>query len=139
MVLYIVTMRSRLAVDAANLAGRRGYHTQAARRYDLALDLKPDATGRHVVVLNRAAHDLGLGRLEQATAALEGLVDGSMGGLSLKHEAAACQRQGDDARAVAEFNETIDLMPSSIHGVSAVKALERRKRRKELPGETEGS
>lgn len=61
------------------------------------------------------------------------------GGLNLKHETIACQQQGDDARAIAEFNETVDLMPSSIYGVGAVKALERRQRRKEIPGENKES
>jgi tetratricopeptide (TPR) repeat protein len=136
--IYLITMRARLTVDLGNLLARRGYGHQAMNLYNLALKLKPDGTSRQIVQLNQAVHRLRGGQLAQAAAELEGLLAAPQGNLSPKHEAAArynlavaYRRQGNEAKAVVEFNKVIDLMPGSLYASGAQSALEKGRRQKE--------
>lgn len=136
--LYVVTMRVRLLVDLANLLARRGNHGLASQLYAAALRVLPDPVGRQVVVLNQGVHCLKQQRLDEAISLLEGLTRGSADDMALKIEAGArynlavaYQRRGDEAKAVAEFNKVIDVMPGSLYGLGAQKALERGRERKE--------
>ena len=83
-------------------------------------------------------HRLRAGQLAQATADLEALLADPEHGLSPKHEAAArynlgvaYRRQGNEARAVVEFNKVIDVMPGSLYASGAQIALEKGKRQKD--------
>jgi tetratricopeptide (TPR) repeat protein len=127
--LYLLTMRARLLVDLANLFAGRGRHKAAASLYEVALRLRPDQAARQIVQLNQGVHFLKQGRLDEATGSLEALLNERM---SPKHEAAgrynlavAYQRLGNDARATVEYNKVIDLMPGSLYGMGAQKALQR--------------
>jgi Flp pilus assembly protein TadD len=136
-IIYLLTMRSRWLVDLGNALARRGRHERAARLYDLALKLKPDAISRLIVVLNQGVHQLQRGQTSQAVSVLESLLARSEGDLSPKWQAAARynlgvahQRQGNQTKAVVEFNKAIDVMPGSLYAIGAQKALERGKQRK---------
>jgi len=136
--IYVVTMRARLLVDLGNLLARRGHGAQAMNLYNLALRLWPDSAARQIVRLNQAVHRLRAGQLVQATAELEALLADPGHSLSPKHEAAArynlgvaYRRQGNDARAVVEFNKVIDVMPGSLYASGAQIALEKGKRHKD--------
>jgi len=136
--IYVVTMRARLLVDLGNLLARWRHGAQAMSLYGLALKLWPDSTARQVVQLNQAVHRLRAGQLAQATADLEALLADPEHGLSPKHEAAArynlgvaYRRQGNEARAVVEFNKVIDAMPGSLYASGAQIALEKGKRQKD--------
>ncbi len=137
-ILYLVTMRVRLLVDLANLLAKRGNHRQASGVYAAALKMQPDAVCRQVVVLNQGVHYLKQERLDEAIELLHGLVKESGADLPLKIEAGArynlavaYQRRGDEAKAVAEFNKVIDVMPGSLYGHGAQKALERGREREQ--------
>jgi len=136
-VTYLVTMRARLLVDLGNLLARRGHHQQATNVYGLALQLKPDGPSRQIVSLNQAVGQIQRGQLAQAIAVLESLLTDSQPQLSPKHEAAArynlavgYRRQGNEAKAVIEFNKTIDVMPGSLYASSAQIALDKGKQQK---------
>jgi tetratricopeptide (TPR) repeat protein len=127
--LYLLTMRARLLADLGNLLAGRGQDKLASSLYRLALQVRPDQTATQIVRLNQAIHDLKQNRLNEAIEALERLLKERM---SPKHEAAgrynlavAYQRQGNDARATVEYNKVVDLMPGSLYGMGAHKALER--------------
>jgi tetratricopeptide (TPR) repeat protein len=129
---YLVTMRARLLVDLGNQLARRGYHSPAEKLYNLALQLKPDGIGRQIVLLNQAVHGLQQGQLSQAIAMLERLLTTSEPHLSPKFEAAArynlavgCRRQGNEAKAIVEFNRVIDAMPGSLYASGAQIALDK--------------
>jgi tetratricopeptide (TPR) repeat protein len=137
-IMYLVTMRVRLIIDLGNLLARRGHGGPAMRLYDLALKLRPDGVSRQIVQLNQAVHRLRAGQLAQAAAELEGLLAADPDSLNPKHEAAArynlavaYRRQGNEARAVVEFNKVIDLMPGSLYASGARSALEKGKRQNE--------
>jgi tetratricopeptide (TPR) repeat protein len=56
--------------------------------------------------------------------------------LGLKYEAAchynlgyAYEKQGQDAKAVSQYNEAIDVLPGSLYAKAAQVALERRKKK----------
>jgi tetratricopeptide (TPR) repeat protein len=136
--LYLITMRVRLLVDLANVLARRGYHAQAAGLYATALKLRPDAISRLVVMLNQGVHHLKRDQFQEAIALLEGLLGGSTGDMAPKLEAGirynlavAYHRRGDEAKAIAQFNQVIDVMPGSLYAMGAQKALERGRRGKE--------
>lgn len=133
--LYIVTLRSRLLTDVANTLARRRSYAAAFRLYRLALALRPDATGRLIVLANLGAARLHSGQLEAAIETLQGVLSPAQGpGLGIKYEAAthynlgyAYEMSGNEAQAVAEYNEAIDTLPGSLYAQAAQSALRRRK------------
>jgi tetratricopeptide (TPR) repeat protein len=136
--LYLVTMRSRLIVDLANLLARRGRYEQAFRLYRLGLAWWPDASSRLIVLANRGAAELYSGQVETAIHTLEGVLEANnRSSLGRKYEAAtrynlgyAYEQQGEDAKAVTQYNEAIDLMPGSLYAQAAQSALERRRKKR---------
>ena len=136
-VLYLVTMRSRLIVDLANILAQRGRFQPAFRLYALGLAWWPDRASRLIVLANRGAAELYSGQVDTAIQTLEGLVKTEQGvRLGPKYEAAchynlgyAYEKKGEDAKAVAQYNETIDLLPGSLYAKAAQSALNRRKQK----------
>lgn len=133
--LYLVTMRSRLIVDLANALAQRRNYTWAFRLYQWGLSWWPDAASRLIVLANRGAAELHSGQVETAIRTLENVLEpASRPYLGLKYEAAcrynlgvAYERLGDGAKATQQFNEVMDLMPSSPYARAAAAALERRR------------
>jgi tetratricopeptide (TPR) repeat protein len=134
-ILYLVTMRSRLVVDVANMLVRRDRKTTAFRLYDLALALWPDAATRIIILTNRGAALLHSGQVDQAISALEGVLATSPSArLGIKYEAAAhynlgyaYELKGEDSLSVLHYNEAIDVLPGSLYARAAQSALKRRK------------
>ncbi|PKO23103.1 MAG: hypothetical protein CVU38_05905 [Chloroflexi bacterium HGW-Chloroflexi-1] len=135
-VLYLVTLRVRLLVDIGNLLARRGNHRAAAATYRLARRLWPDDAGRLIVQINQGVLGLQAGRLDEAIAALKGVLAAAKGGyLGIRHEcgchynlAVAYQRKGLDAPAALEFNAVLDTWPASEYAQRAEAALARREK-----------
>lgn len=137
-ILYLVTMRARLLTDLANLLfKRRGYAT-AERIYRLALSSRPDYIGRYIVIINWGIARLLNGDTERAVVALEGVLalasDGN--GPGPKYEAACrynlalgYRKIGQDVESVRQFNQVIDLFPSSVYAQAAEKQLKKRRER----------
>ena len=132
-ILYAITMRTRLLVDVGNMLARRGNFQAAAQTYRLALRLWPDDTGRLITQIDQGVLALQLGRLDEAIDTFKHVLDEAAGGyLGIKHEsgchynlAVAYQRQGLEAQATLEFNATLDTYPGSEHARRAAAALER--------------
>ncbi|MGD8397860.1 MAG: tetratricopeptide repeat protein [Anaerolineae bacterium] len=137
LILYIVTMRSRLVVDLANLLASRERYELAYRLYRLGLAWWPDATSRLIVLMNLGAAYLRSGQVDTAIETLQGVLEGdSRLQLGLKYEAAchynlgyAYERKGNECQAVGEYNQAIDVMPGSVYAQAAEAALKRRKDR----------
>jgi len=131
--LYLITMRSRLLVDVANLLAERGKYKTAFSLYRLGLAWWPDTSSRLIVLTNRGAAELFSGQVETAIQTLEGvLAVENRPRLGLKYEAAcrynlgqAYAKKGDRAKAVQQLNEVIDLMPSSRYAQAAKATLKR--------------
>jgi len=136
-VLYVVTMRSRLIVDLANILAQRGRFQPAFRLYQLGLAWWPDRASRLIVLANRGAAELYSGQVDTAIQTLESLVQVEQRPrLGPKYEAAchynlgyAYEKKGEDAKAVAQYNETIELLPGSLYAKAAQSALNRRKQK----------
>jgi tetratricopeptide (TPR) repeat protein len=132
-VIYLITMRVRLLVDLGNIFARQGRFAQAEGLYRLALKLWPDPTGYLIVQVNRGTAQLQQKRPDEATSTLTNVLQqAGQGSLGIKYEAAAHYnlgvaylRQNMDARAIAEFNATIDTWPASEYARRAEVALER--------------
>lgn len=133
--IYLLSTRARLLVDLANLLSGRGRQRDAISLLQLALRLYPDQTTRLIVLVNMGIVQLRRQSPESAQALLELVLEEAKGGgLGLKYEAAcrynlglALQRQGKEAEAVRQFNETIDTFPNSIYSKAAEQALEQRR------------
>lgn len=135
LLLYLITMRSRLIVDLANILAGRGNYKLAFRLYRMGLTWWPDEASRLVVQSNMGAAQLRFGQVQEAIATLERVLEvEKRPRLGIKYEAAcrynlgyAYEKAGKDAQAVAQYNETIDLLPGSVYGKAAQTALKRRK------------
>jgi len=133
-VLYLVTMRSRLVVDLANFLVRRKQVDLAFRLYRLGLAWWPDAASRLIVLTNKGAAEVHTRQLDAAIDTLEGaLKEEERPRLGLKYEAAchynlgyAYEQKGEDARAIAQYHEAIELLPGSIWAQAAQTALKHR-------------
>lgn len=135
--LYLVTMRSRLIVDAANLLAGRGRYEPAFRLYRLGLAWRPDAASRLIVLTNWGAAKLRSGQVEAAIGTLTSVLEvEERPRLGIKYEAAcrynlayAYEQAGDEAKATREYNKVIDLLPGSVYSKAAQAALKRRRKK----------
>lgn len=140
-VLYVITMRSRLTVDLANMLARREQNELAFKLYDLSLAWWPDAASRLIVLTNKGAAELYSNQVDAAIETLQSVLKiEERPRLGLKYEAAcrynlgfAYEKKGEDAKATVQYNEVIDLLPGSVYGQAAQAAIRRRK--KKSPGE----
>ncbi|MFH1086458.1 MAG: tetratricopeptide repeat protein, partial [Chloroflexota bacterium] len=136
-VLYLITMRSRLLVDVANLLARRGNHAAASKLYRLGLVWRPDTTSRLIVLSNRGAAELHSGDAPAAIATLSDVLsERNLPRLGIKYEAAtrynlglAYETAGQWPLASAQYNEALDTLPGSPYARAAAAALKRHKQR----------
>lgn len=135
MVLYLVTMRSRLLADVANVLARRKRYVPAFRLYRLALAWWPDATSRLIVLVNRGAAEVHRRHIEAALGTLEDVLKPeNLPRLGVRNEAAgrfnlglAYEEKGEEAKAFEQYNEVVDLLPASVFAQAAKARLQRRK------------
>lgn len=133
--LYLVTMRSRLIVDLANIFAQRHNFNYAFKLYQLGLSWWPDAASRLIVLANRGAAELLCGNVETAVETLEQVLDAQQRPhLGIKYEAAcrynlgvSYERIGNSAKAREQFNEVLELFPGSPYARAASRALERQR------------
>ena len=141
--IYLVSMRCRILVDLANLLSARGRQRDAIRVLQWSLRLYPDMTTRLIILVNMGIVQLRRQNPESAQTLFESVLEEAESGrLGIKYQAAshynlglALQRQGNDAEAVHQFNETIEVFPNSIYAKGAELALEKRRRGKAKPEE----
>ncbi len=149
---YLISMRARLLVDLANLLSTRGRQRDAMTVLQWAMHLYPDRSAQMIIQVNMGMVQLRRQNPESAQALLESVLEEAKdGGLGIKYEAAcryhlglALKRQGKEAQAVHQFNETIGTYPNSMYSRAAEQALEQRRLVKEskpteAPGETKVS
>jgi tetratricopeptide (TPR) repeat protein len=133
--LYLITMRSRLLVDLANLFSNRGRQRTAVSILQMALRLYPDRPTRLIVLVNIGIIQLRRKSPESAQSLFEMVLEeAEQGGLGLRHRAAvhynlgvALQKQGKEAQAVAQFKEAANGFPGSPFSRAAEEALKKRR------------
>jgi tetratricopeptide (TPR) repeat protein len=138
--LYLVTMRSRLVVDLANLLASRDRYAPAFRLYRLGLAWWPDAASRLIVLTNRGIAELRSGQTDSAIQTLESVLNVEQRPrLGIKYEAAcrynlglAFEQKEDWSKASAQYNEVIELLPGSAYAQASQAGLKRR--RKQISG-----
>lgn len=133
-VLYLVTMRTRLLVDLGNMFLSRGQYERALAVYRFALRLFPDVVDRRIVLINWGATQLRMQEPAAACRTLEEALAGDPVRVGAKYLAAghynlavAYERTGREAEAVRLYNQVIDMLPNSLYGRAAQEALKRRK------------
>jgi len=135
-VIYLVSMRTRLLLDLGNLLAQQGRYTQAERLYSWASHLYPDASGREVVELNRATSMLFQGKLEEAAVSFRAVLErAKQNHLGDRYKAAAhynlgaaYRKLGNEGQARMEFNAVIELLPISEFARMARAALSRERK-----------
>ncbi|MDH7488559.1 MAG: tetratricopeptide repeat protein [Anaerolineae bacterium] len=133
LLLYVITMRAQILVDAGNLVARMGKWDLARSLYGLGERLSVSDPSRWAARINTGACFLKEGRLEEAVQSLAALVgNADRGNLPPKHEAAcrynlglALMRSGKCAEAVHQLNEVIELLPGSVYAIGASAELKR--------------
>jgi tetratricopeptide (TPR) repeat protein len=138
-VVYLISMRARLLVDVANLLSGRGRQRDAITVLQWAMNLNPDRSTKLIILVNMGIVQLRRQNPESAQALFESVLEEAKdGGLGIKYEAAcrfnlglALKRQGKEAEAVHQFNETIGTFPGSLYSKAAERELEQRRRIKE--------
>ena len=141
--IYLISMRARILVDLANLLSARGRQRDAIRLLQWSLRLYPDQSTRLIILVNMGIVQLRRQNPESAQALFEMVLEEAESGrLGHKYEAAchynlalALQRQGKEAEAVRQFNETLEAFPNSIYAKGAELALEKRRQGKAKPEE----
>jgi tetratricopeptide (TPR) repeat protein len=136
--IYLVTMRSRLLTDVANMLSGRGRQKDAVAILQVALSLFPDKQTRLIVLTNMGIVQLLRKNPASAEAILSSVLDAAKeGGLGIRYRAAchynlgiALRKLGQEARSVQHFREAAEIFPGSAHGKAAEKALEERRRGK---------
>lgn len=135
--LYMLTMRSRLLVDVATILSNRGRQRDALETLQIALRLLPDKPARLIALVNMGMVQLrrqSPGSAEEILTSV--LEEAKRGGLGSQYTAAchynlglAFQRQNKDAKAVEHFMAASDCMPGSLYSKAAREALEQRRLR----------
>jgi tetratricopeptide (TPR) repeat protein len=137
LVLYLITMRIRILVEAANFFARTGRFSQAELIYHLGERLLPDRTNRLIVQINYGTLRLQQGMLDEAISVFkETLTNAGHGGLGIKYEAAAHYNLGVaylrkdlGAKAQDEFHSVLETWPISEYGRRAEAALKKSSQR----------
>lgn len=131
-VLYLLTMRVRLAVDVGNLLTGRGRFKQALAVFQLALRLGADSTSRQIVAINRGVTQLRMKEPEAAYFTLKSVLIDEQARPGLRYLAAgyynlgvACLRIGRRQEAGRSFRMAIDALPGSLYAHAAQQALKR--------------
>lgn len=136
--IYVVTMRSRLLTDVANMLSGRGRQKDAITILQVALSLFPDKQTRLIVMTNMGIVQLLRKNPASAEAILRSVLDAAKeGGLGIRYEA-ACQYNlgitlrelGQEAKSVEHFREAAEGFPGSPFGKAAQKALDERRQGK---------
>ncbi len=133
LLLYLVTMRVRISVEAANFFARMGKFSQAEQIYRLGESLFPDRTNRTILRINIGTLRLQQGLLEEAISIFkEILAKAGQGELGVKYEAAAHYNLGVaylrkemDAKAQDEFHSVLETWPISEYARRAEAALKK--------------
>ena len=136
--IYLITMRSRLLTDVANMLSGRGRQRDAIAILQVALSLFPDKQTRLIVLTNMGIVQLLRKNPASAEAILSSVLDAAKdGGLGIRYEAAchynlgiAFRELGQEAKSVKYFREAADGFPGSAFGKAAQKALDERRRGK---------
>ena len=146
LLLYFLTMRVRLLVEAGTVLSGWGRYEDALRVYRFGLKLFPDGPSRLITMIDMAATCLKLGRPERVIELLEPEKSAIREQLGPKHVAAAFfnlgmayRRSGRPDDALRSFAEAEHAFPLSKYAVFARKALdETRKETGRIPSVPEG-
>ena len=133
LVLYGVTLRTRLLVDLANSFARSGRNKQADKLYLFASRLWPDRTSKTIINVNRAIFLVQDNRLDESIALFTQLLKPEdKKYLSARFESAvhynlgvAYLRQDNQSLAEIEFNTVIESWPTSPYTERSQQALDR--------------
>ncbi len=135
LLLYILTMRGRLLVELATFFARRDNPRKAQKLFALALRLFPDASSKLIIEINQAVFLIKQNSVIDAITLLKNvLAVNRRPYLGAKYEAATHYNLGiaflkleQDAQAVTELNQAIEVMPASEYAHYAATILEKRR------------
>ncbi len=148
-VLYLVTMRTRVLSDIGNFLSNNGHMSEALVLFDAADKLAPDGIGRLIVAINRGVALVRMGRLLEAVGVFQGALDSATLDSPVRHLAAAhynlglaLMRLGKMDGAREHFLTVLDIAPETMYAIGARTGLRQQSRvagGKESPAEGTGT
>lgn len=122
-ILYLVSMRARILLDAGNFFLNAGHIATAISLYKLALKIWPDSASRCIAWINIGVAKIRSGAIQEAIAVLEEVLEKHKENLGFRNEAAclfnlglAYRRAGQKDKALYCLREAADLFPDSPYG-----------------------
>lgn len=129
-ILYLVSMRTRILLDAGNFFLNAGNIPAAISLYKLALKLWPDSAGRCIAKINIGVAKIRSGAMKEAIAILEEVLEKHKEVIGFRNEAAclfnlglAYRKAGQKDKAIHCLKEAIELSPDSLYGRRAKELL----------------
>jgi len=134
-IIYLVTMRSRVLVDLGNALAARGKHEMARSILGFAQRLASDEISQTLARVNTGVLLIREKRFEEAVQLLSTTLQEIPAGHGGPKYEAACRynlglahlRAGQESKAVEQFNAVIELLPNSLYARGAQAALNRRR------------
>lgn len=131
LIVYLVTMRSRLLVDMGNAFLARGWPAQALWLFDLSAHLAGDPRSVALARINSGVARIQQKRLGEAVSLLQETLATLPHGRDAPRLEAACRynlglaylRLEQEASAGQQFRQVIELLPNSLYARGAESAL----------------
>jgi len=131
-VLYLVTMRTRVLADAGNYLSNNGHFREALLMFDLGEKTWPDAMGKFMLAIDKGVALFRMGAVKKAIETLEAALEQTSVEVPAKHVAAchynlaiAYQRAGKTEASRQHFLKVLDIDPDSIYAIGARTGLKK--------------
>ncbi len=131
-VLYLVTMRTRVLADAGNYLSNNGHFREALLMFDLGEKMWPDAVGKFMLAIDRGVALFKMGAVKKAIETLEAALEQTSVAVPAKHLAAchynlgiAYRRMGETEASRRHFLKVLDIDPDSIYAIGARTGLKK--------------
>ncbi len=142
-VLYLITMRTRILSDIGNFLSNEGHMPEALLLFNAADKLAPDSIGRLIVAINRGVALVRMNRLPEAVNVFQQALESATLDSPVRHLAAAhynlglaLMRLGEMDQARQHFLTVLDIAPETMYAIGARTGL---RRQTQMASEMKGS
>ncbi len=142
-VLYLITMRTRILADIGNFLSERGHIPEAMLLFDAANRLVPDSLGKTIVGINRGVALVRLGELKESVNVFQSVLDSTGIEMPVRYLAAAHYNLGLAYMHLGEIEESrkhflavLDIAPETVYAIGARTGL---RKQTQMPHKSEPS
>ncbi len=142
-VLYLITMRTRILADLGNFLVERGHIPEAMLLFDAANRLVPDSLGKMIVGIDRGVALVRLGELKESVNVFQSILDSASIEMPVRYLAAAhynlglaYMHLGDLKESRKHFLAVLDIAPETVYAIGAQTGL---RKQTQMPHKDESS